>query len=140
MGPEIIYMIVMAVVSLAMNQKAQSQQKKHQRKILEAQERQAEQEKKLRMKQEKDAHKKRQAQLRAKMGAAGTGYGGGSSDAILNGLREDTRENLLAISSGAQMNKELGRLSATDGVSEGLKNAETALDFTDQMVTIAKKA
>ncbi|MTI08487.1 hypothetical protein [Curvivirga aplysinae] len=125
--------IVMMVAAMVLSEKQASQQRKHQKKQLAAQEARAEEQKKLQMKQEKKAHERRQAQLRAKMGASGTSYGGGSSDAILDGMRKQSRENLLTIAEGYQMDKEIGRLNATDGVGEGLKKTQRYLGYAEQL-------
>ncbi len=139
MDPATWYAIIMAVVSMVASEKAQSQQAKHQKKIQDAQARKAEQEKQKAIRDEKEALKKRQASMRAKMGAGGTGFGGGSASAVLGGMQKQTTQNLLDINSGFKMNQEIGQLNATDGVSNGLKNIQKGIGYANTAVNIAGK-
>lgn len=129
--------IAMLVASVIMQQKQQSQQKKHQRKIREAQQAKADEERKRAIRDEKSALKKRQAAMRAKMGASGSGFGGGSSAAVMQGMQNQTTQNILDMNKGAEMNRHINDLSASDGVSQGLKNAQTALQTGEKIYGIA---
>ncbi len=132
-----VFMVIMALVSAATQQKAQSQQRKHQQKIANAQARKAEQDRKRAIRDERGALKKRQASMRAKMGAGGTGFGGGSSNAVLSGMQKQTTQNLLDINQGHSMNKELNKLSASDGVSSGLKTFQTVTSTVKNVANAA---